>query len=160
MALQVTADTIDDGTVATTVAELPLGIVFDPETDGQLQLVHGLQVKANVVETDIMASNGVIHVIDKVLTYPVQTIPELAGVVPELAKLEEALTTEGLVPALSGAGPFTVFAPVNGAFDALPEELPAALSDILTYHVSSGEVRARRQLVLAPLQKLTRLAAF
>ena len=61
--------------------------------------------------------------------------------------LETAVIAAGLVDALSGEGPFTVFAPTDAAFDALPEgTLDAVLADmdlltsILTHHVASGSV--------------------
>ena len=61
--------------------------------------------------------------------------------------LETAVITAGLVDALSGEGPFTVFAPTDAAFDNLPEgTLDAVLADmdlltsILTHHVASGSV--------------------
>ena len=61
--------------------------------------------------------------------------------------LETAVITAGLVDALSGEGPFTVFAPTDDAFNALPEgTLDAVLADmdlltsILTHHVASGSV--------------------
>ena len=61
--------------------------------------------------------------------------------------LEAAVITAGLVDVLSGEGPFTVFAPTDDAFDALPEgALDAVLADmdlltsILTHHVASGSV--------------------
>jgi len=63
--------------------------------------------------------------------------------------LVTAVQAAGLVETLSGDGPFTVFAPTDEAFAALPEgtlegllEDPEALADILTYHVVSGEVLA------------------
>ena len=63
--------------------------------------------------------------------------------------LATALTAAGLVDTLKGDGPFTVFAPTDEAFAALPEgtletllaDIPA-LTDILLYHVVSGDVRA------------------
>jgi uncharacterized surface protein with fasciclin (FAS1) repeats len=65
--------------------------------------------------------------------------------------LVAAVTAAGLVETLQGAGPFTVFAPVNAAFSALPAgtvegllkpEKKAALTKILTYHVVAGAVKA------------------
>jgi uncharacterized surface protein with fasciclin (FAS1) repeats len=65
--------------------------------------------------------------------------------------LVAAVKAAGLVDTLKGAGPFTVFAPVNSAFGALPAgtvdtllkpENKAALSKVLTYHVVSGKVDA------------------
>ncbi len=68
---------------------------------------------------------------------------------PEFATLVAALTAAGLVETLQGAGPFTVFAPTEAAFAALPEGLLAklllpeniaVLTAILTYHVVPGMV--------------------
>ena len=65
--------------------------------------------------------------------------------------LVAAVTAAGLVETLKGAGPFTVFAPTNAAFAALPAgtvegllkpEKKAALTNILTYHVVAGSVKA------------------
>ena len=96
--------------------------------------------QARVVMTDIAASNGIIHVIDAVLTPP--TIVDLAVATPELSTLVTALTAAQLADTLRGPGPFTVFAPLNSAFAALPAGTldtllanPAQLTPILTYHV-------------------------
>lgn len=63
--------------------------------------------------------------------------------------LVTAVTTAELVETLQGEGPFTVFAPTNEAFEALPEGAlddlladPVALADVLLYHVVSGQVMA------------------
>lgn len=65
--------------------------------------------------------------------------------------LVAAVKAAGLVDTLKGAGPFTVFAPVNGAFDKLPKgtvdtllkpESKKALTGILTYHVVAGKMDA------------------
>ena len=75
-----------------------------------------------------------------------QTIAEVAQDNPELSTLVEALEAADLVETLSGEGPFTVFAPVDSAFEKLPQgqleallEDPDALSQILTYHVVPGQ---------------------
>lgn len=67
----------------------------------------------------------------------------------EFTTLVAAVQAAGLVETLQGDGPFTVFAPTDEAFAALPEgtleallEDPAALAEILTYHVVSGKVLA------------------
>lgn len=95
---------------------------------------------ANVVTADVQADNGVIHVIDKVLMPP--DIVDMAGYAG-LTSLAGALGSAGLVSTLQGAGPFTVFAPSNAAFAALPS-VPTgqALVDVLTYHVLSGQTLA------------------
>ena len=65
--------------------------------------------------------------------------------------LVAAVTAAGLVDTLKGAGPFTVFAPTNAAFDALPAgtvdglmkpDMKADLSKVLTYHVVPGNLDA------------------
>lgn len=70
---------------------------------------------------------------------------------PDHTTLVAALTAAGLVETLKGAGPFTVFAPTNAAFAALPAgtvegllkpEKKADLTNILTYHVVAGAVKA------------------
>ena len=106
---------------------------------------------ALVVITDIEASNGVIHVIDAVLLppEPVGSIVDVALADDRFETLVAALQAADLVGTLQGEGPFTVFAPTDDAFDALPEGTVAALLEdipaltaILLYHVVSGDVRA------------------
>jgi len=86
--------------------------------------------------TDIVADNGVIHVIDAVMLPP--DIVDLAGYAG-LTELAGALDSASLIEALEGDGPFTVFAPTNAAFEAL-EAVPTgdALTQVLLYHVISG----------------------
>lgn len=93
---------------------------------------------ANVTATDVEASNGVIHVIDRVLLPPtVEAIARYAG----FTTLAGAVASQGLTDELSGEGPFTVFAPTNEAFAALPA-LPTgdALTSVLLYHVVGSAV--------------------
>ena len=122
---------------------------------------------AKVTTADIQASNGVIHIIDAVLlpsSAPpspgpspapapgTQNIVQLAQATPSLSTLVTALGAASLVQTLEGAGPFTVFAPTNEAFQNLPSGvlanllLPknkAKLVDILTFHVVAGDVHAK-----------------
>lgn len=78
------------------------------------------------------------------------TIVEVAQGNPDFSTLVSAVTAAELGETLSGAGPFTVFAPTNAAFDALPEgtvetlttEDTEQLGSILTYHVVPSEVMA------------------
>jgi len=76
---------------------------------------------------------------------PTQNIVEIASNNPDFSTLVTALDAANLVDTLSGDGPYTVFAPTNAAFDALPEGTldslladPAALANVLTYHVVAG----------------------
>jgi transforming growth factor-beta-induced protein len=121
--------------------------------------------QAQIIETDIMARNGVIHVIDSVLMpaeEPApQTIVEIAVGNPDFETLVAAVTAAGLVETLSGEGPFTVFAPTDDAFAALPEGTVEALlgdiptlTDILTYHVIAGEVPAAEVVAATELTML------
>jgi transforming growth factor-beta-induced protein len=81
----------------------------------------------------------------------VGTIPEVAAEAGSFTTLLTAVEAAGLSETLSGAGPFTVFAPTDAAFAALPEgtlegllgDIPA-LTDILLYHVVGGEVLAEQ----------------
>jgi transforming growth factor-beta-induced protein len=112
---------------------------------------------AQVIITDIETSNGVIHVIDAVILPPSDeaaesnTIVDIAVADGRFTTLVAALQAAELVETLSGEGPFTVFAPTDDAFAALPAgtvedllkpENKQALTDILLYHVVSGKVMA------------------
>jgi uncharacterized surface protein with fasciclin (FAS1) repeats len=115
--------------------------------------------EAKVIITDIATSNGVIHVIDAVLLPPSDdammeeknTIVDIAVADGRFTTLVAAVTAADLVETLSGEGPFTVFAPTDDAFAALPAgtvdslllpENKQQLTDILLYHVVSGKVMA------------------
>jgi uncharacterized surface protein with fasciclin (FAS1) repeats len=107
---------------------------------------------AQVVQADVQASNGIIHVINKVLMPAVGNIVQAAQGNANLSYLVAAVlrASEGstnVAAELSAAGALTVFAPTNQAFinanfatvDAIRQADPATLANILTYHV----IRAR-----------------
>jgi len=80
---------------------------------------------------------------------PSKNIVETASAAPNLSTLVAAVTAAGLVDTLASAGPFTVFAPTNTAFEKLPAgtvgtlvkpENKATLTKILTYHVVAGKL--------------------
>ena len=104
---------------------------------------------ALVTMADVQASNGVIHVIDTILTPPVD-IPATAQSTGVHNSLVAAVVQADLLATLQGPGPFTVFAPTDQAFSDAGIDLgaldtpegKATLSDILLYHVVSGEVPA------------------
>jgi transforming growth factor-beta-induced protein len=103
---------------------------------------------AKVVSADLRASNGTIHVIDTVLLPP-SDIVDTAVSAGSFNTLVTAVKAAGLVEALKGKGPFTVFAPTDEAFAKLPEgTIPSLLKDkeklgaILKYHVVPGYVTA------------------
>ena len=91
---------------------------------------------------------------------PTKNIIENAVNSKDHTTLVAAVKAAGLVETLSGAGPFTVFAPVNAAFDALPKgtvetllkpENKAKLAAILTYHVVAGKMGAADLLKAAEM---------
>ena len=122
-----------------------------------------LNEDVQVVITDILADNGVIHVIDSVLLPPEElgTIVDIAVADGRFTTLVSALQAADLADTLAGEGPFTVFAPTDEAFDKLPEgtiealleDIPA-LTDILLYHVLSGEVLAEDVIMLEEAETL------
>ena len=104
---------------------------------------------AKVTSADVKASNGVIHVIDSVIMPSSKTIPEVAKEAGGFTTLLAAVEAAGLADALMGPGPFTVFAPTDGAFAKLPEGTVESLlqkdnlgklQSILKYHVVQGRV--------------------
>jgi len=105
--------------------------------------------QAQVVATDIACSNGVIHVIDQVILPSTDNIPATATKAGTFKTLLAAAKAAGLVDALSGDQPLTVFAPTDEAFAKLPAgtvenllkpENKAQLASILKYHVVAGRV--------------------
>ena len=105
---------------------------------------------ANITVTNLYASNGVIHGIDKVILPGDKDIVATAQSIPDFSILVEAVVAADLVSTLQGAGPFTVFAPTNAAFAAALSELDVSkddlfantelLTQILTYHVVPARV--------------------
>jgi uncharacterized surface protein with fasciclin (FAS1) repeats len=84
--------------------------------------------------------------------YPTKNIIENAVNSKDHTTLVAAVKAAGLVETLQGKGPFTVFAPVNAAFDKLPagtvesllkEENKKALQTVLTYHVVAGRISSK-----------------
>jgi uncharacterized surface protein with fasciclin (FAS1) repeats len=106
---------------------------------------------AQVIVADIIADNGVVHVIDAVLIPELNpeptTVVDIIVNSPNHTTLETAVIAAGLADDLSADGPFTVFAPTDAAFAALPAgtldallaDPTGALAQVLLYHVVSGE---------------------
>ncbi len=162
IAAEVFAADLAAGMVPTALAGNELEIIASGEG---FVIGDATHVTANITGTDFTASNGVAHIIDKVLLpqsaidfvteLNLQTIVELAIETDDLSLLVDALVqaNAGLVEALSGEGPFTVFAPTNEAFADLlealgddyhsladfdtPEEIEILIK-VLTYHVVPG----------------------
>lgn len=132
------------------VTPLEGGIFKIDATGADLVITDGRNRTARIVATDIPASNGVIHAIDKVLLPADKTIVQTAAANPSFSILVEAVVAADLAGVLSGSGPFTVFAPTDAAFAALLAELnitkaqlladKALLTKVLTYHVLPSRV--------------------
>ncbi|XP_063590932.1 transforming growth factor-beta-induced protein ig-h3-like [Penaeus indicus] len=107
----------------------------------------------NVIEADIPASNGVVHVIDKVLLPPKGSVVDTLVGDDRFTTLVAAVTAAGLADTLASEGPFTVFAPTNDAFNKLPpgtvdsllQDIPA-LQKILLRHVVPSTLYSRALL--------------
>jgi len=102
------------------------------------------------IATDVMASNGVIHTIDKVML-PANVVTlalNNSGFTSLVAALTDSRHTTDFVSLLSQEGPYTIFAPTNDAFQALLDsndswnslaDIPiATLEAVLKYHVFAG----------------------
>lgn len=127
------------------------GGVFKVEApNGQLTITDGRNRTSRITATDIQASNGVVHLVDRVLLPANRNIVETAQALPQFSILVEAVVAANLQGTLSGAGPFTVLAPTDDAFVALLSELGVSkaalladtvlLTKVLTYHVVPGRV--------------------
>ena len=133
---------LSDGQTATTL----LGEDITVTINGSGVFINDAQV----IIADLVADNGVVHVIDAILTQPAPvpaTVWDIIVGSPDHTILETAVLAAGLDDELSSAGPFTVFAPTDDAFTALPAGTiasllanPTLLTSILLYHVASGNV--------------------
>lgn len=117
---------------------------LDVDAGSKGVVVDGAKVSA----TDIVCSNGVIHIIDTVMMPATDNIPTVADKAGSFKTLLAAAKAGGLVETLRGEGPLTVFAPTDEAFaklgntvaDLLKPENKDKLVSILTYHVVKGRV--------------------
>lgn len=125
-------------------------------SQGGVTITDAALTSAAVTAADVAASNGVIHAIDKVLIPPgVLNIVQMAQVNPQLSSLVSAVVSADLQGALSGSGPFTVFAPTNAAFAAAPSGLTTQqLTTVLTYHALPSQVLASQIPFGAPVNTL------
>ena len=161
----VTAADVVKLTTAKTVAGEDIMI----KVDGSTVMIND----AKVTQADVMASNGVIHVVDTVLIPPsvaaelnkprLQDVVDTAVAAGKFNTLVAAVQAAGLVDTLKQKGPFTVFAPTDDAFAKLPAgvvdtllkpENKQKLIDILTYHVAGGEYAAAKVVKLTSLRML------
>jgi len=127
-----------DVPVSDTVKSL-LGLNIYASNNANGVFVNGVKVKT----ADVVASNGVIHVISKVLMPPTQTIAQIAASNTDFSLLVTAVQKAGLLGAITSPGKYTVFAPSNAAFNAAGFKSAAdinnasvdLISTVVKYHV-------------------------
>jgi transforming growth factor-beta-induced protein len=140
---QVPAAMVESGYASTLSSAFERPISLKVDADGGVFL----NSDSEVIVTDVIATNGIIHAIDKVIMPP--SIVDVAMDNSSFSILVEAVVKAELVDALSGEDPLTVFAPTNDAFEALFTTLGISgiadltkeqLAPILLAHVVSGNV--------------------
>ncbi|MGY6562014.1 MAG: fasciclin domain-containing protein [Luteibaculaceae bacterium] len=152
LGIRATANQVQTGyfsTLATNSAEFNLSLFASA---GSGVTVNGV---SNVTTADILAVNGVVHIVDAVIT-PLNIV-ELASLNPDFSLLVAALVASANNPIdiLSGDDNFTVFAPNNAGFAQLLQDLQLSsleavvgaigtdgLFEVLAYHLVAGNVRA------------------
>jgi len=135
-----------DNTPVTTLNGQP---IYATRTSSGSVFINGV----SVIKANVECTNGVIHVINRVLLPATGTIVQTAIANPNLSLLVAAVLrasqgTTNVAAVLSSAGPFTVFAPTNQAFinagfadtSAINAADPNTLTSILTYHVIAGRI--------------------
>ncbi|MEN9417895.1 MAG: hypothetical protein RI988_1515 [Pseudomonadota bacterium] len=141
------------------------GAFFKIDVTGDAAVItDGRNRTSRIVATDVAATNGVIHVVDRVLLPPDRTVVQTAQALPQFSLLVEAVVAADLAGILSQPGPFTVFAPTNEAFAALLQELGVTkealfadktlLRQVLTYHVIAGAVLKAEVPLATPIATL------
>uniref|UniRef100_A0AAR2IGU3 Transforming growth factor-beta-induced protein ig-h3 n=1 Tax=Pygocentrus nattereri TaxID=42514 RepID=A0AAR2IGU3_PYGNA len=97
---------------------------------------------ARLVKTDQHATNGIVHVVDRVITAITNNVNSFLDTDEELESLQTAIAAAGLTGMLESEGSYTIFAPTNEAFKKIPQEMldrilgdPVALKDLLNYHI-------------------------
>lgn len=131
--------------------DLSVGDSLETITGESIVINDGFVInnRSAIIDTDIEASNGVVHAIDTVLIPRAfgPTVGDLIdGDADQLTSLATAVESMGLGDALDGDGPITVFAPTNAAFDDAGSLLATTDDDqttaVLAYHVVPGEYLA------------------
>ncbi|ORY02703.1 beta-Ig-H3/fasciclin, partial [Basidiobolus meristosporus CBS 931.73] len=128
---------------STELVNLPDGkpqVVGLSKDGGEVMVTYGTK-SAKVIQADLSSSNGVIHIIDQVLTAPAK--PSLAVASANLTTLVDLLSKANLVETIDGLKGATIFAPTNEALAKANAGLlnTTALVDILKYHVVSPGIK-------------------
>ncbi len=141
---EIAAAAVPVKTYVTTLSEsgpdnTALSLLVEKRTTGVI-----LNNSSDVESADIFATNGVIHGINEVLLLP--NVVDHAVNNSDFSELVGALLATDLVPTLELDGPYTVFAPVNQAFDDISDIVASLtipqLTTVLTYHVVGGNIQS------------------
>ncbi|XP_068181576.1 transforming growth factor-beta-induced protein ig-h3 [Antennarius striatus] len=97
---------------------------------------------ARLIKPDQHSTNGIVHVVDRVITAISNNVHTIIDIADDLETLRTALAAAGLNSMLENEGQYTIFAPTNEAFEKIPQATlnrilgdPIALRDLLNYHI-------------------------
>ncbi|KAM9471031.1 transforming growth factor-beta-induced protein ig-h3 [Clarias gariepinus] len=116
---------------------------------------------ARLVKTDQHATNGIVHVVDRVITAITNNIQSFLDTDDELTTLQKAVDDAGLNSLMENEGSYTLFAPTNEAFEKIPKEMlnriindPVSLKELLNYHILKSMHCAESIVAGTPLETL------
>lgn len=116
---------------------------------------------ARLIKPDQHATNGIVHVVDRVITAVSNNVQTIIEVDDDLETLRTAIAAAGLTAMLETEGHYTVFAPTNEAFEKIPSQTlnrilgdPVALRDMLNYHILRNMQCAESIVAGTPLETL------
>uniref|UniRef100_A0A3B4BKI5 Transforming growth factor-beta-induced protein ig-h3 n=1 Tax=Periophthalmus magnuspinnatus TaxID=409849 RepID=A0A3B4BKI5_9GOBI len=116
---------------------------------------------ARLIKPDQHATNGIVHVVDRVITAVSNDVQTLIEVDDDLETLRTAIAAAGLTAMLESGGHYTIFAPTNDAFEKIPPETlnrilgdPIALRDMLNYHILKNMQCAESIVSGVPMETL------
>ncbi|XP_071389845.1 transforming growth factor-beta-induced protein ig-h3 isoform X1 [Centroberyx affinis] len=116
---------------------------------------------ARLIKTDQHATNGIVHVVDRVITAISNNVHTFIDTDDDLETLRTAIAAAGLTTMLESDGHYTVFAPTNEAFEKIPPETlnrilgdPVALKDLLNYHILKNMQCAESVVSGTPMETL------
>ncbi|KAM9849949.1 transforming growth factor-beta-induced protein ig-h3 [Aulostomus maculatus] len=116
---------------------------------------------ARLIKPDQHATNGIVHVVDRVITAISNNVHTLIDIDEDLETMRTAIAAAGLTNILENEGQYTIFAPTNEAFEKIPQETlnrilgdPVALRDLLNYHILKNMQCAESIVSGTPMETL------
>lgn len=116
---------------------------------------------ARLIKPDQHATNGIVHVVDRVITAVNNNMQTILDVDGDLETLQAAFVTAGLTNILENEGQYTIFAPTNEAFEKIPPDTlnrilkdPISLRDMLNYHILKHMQCAESVVAGTPMETL------